>query len=56
MAVMGIAGEFAARQSIGPGSFQVNFLDFLYCMHEADILQNIKMQRLSTAKSNSRLA
>jgi hydroxyethylthiazole kinase len=50
MAVMGIAGEFAARQSVGPGSFQVNFLDFLYCMNEADILQNLKMQGLSSDK------
>jgi len=50
MAVMGIAGEFAARKSIGPGSFQVNFLDFLYCMHETDILQNLKMQGLPPDK------
>lgn len=30
MTVMGIAGELAARQSKGPGSLQVNFLDQLY--------------------------
>lgn len=30
MAVMGIAGEIAAKQSRGPGSMQVNFLDALY--------------------------
>jgi len=52
MAVMGIAGEFAARQSIGPGSFQVNFLDFLYCMNEAEIMQNLKMRCMSPDKLN----
>lgn len=29
-AVMGIAGELAAEDSHGPGSFQIRFLDFLY--------------------------
>ena len=37
MAVMGIAGEMAARRSPGPGSFQVNFLDALYLMQAGDI-------------------
>ncbi len=39
MAVMGIAGERAAREAKGPGSFQVTFLDALYGMTEADIAQ-----------------
>jgi hydroxyethylthiazole kinase len=39
MAVMGIAGEMAAERSRGPGSFQMNFLDTLYCIQESDITQ-----------------
>ncbi|MDR1625522.1 MAG: hydroxyethylthiazole kinase [Spirochaetia bacterium] len=37
MAVMGIAGEIAAREAKGPGSFQVHFLDALYRLREEDI-------------------
>jgi hydroxyethylthiazole kinase len=37
MAVMGIAGELAAREAKGPGSFQVHFLDALYRLRGEDI-------------------
>jgi hydroxyethylthiazole kinase len=37
MAVMGIAGEIAARSARGPGSFQVHFFDALYNLCEEDI-------------------
>ena len=37
MAVMGIAGEMAGENCPGPGSFQVRFLDALYCMTEKDM-------------------
>lgn len=44
MALMGIAGEIAAGRSAGPGSFQLNFLDALYCIEESDIIQRLKLQ------------
>jgi hydroxyethylthiazole kinase len=44
MAVMGIAGELAARSSKGPGSFQVNFLDALYNLSEAEIKSLLKAE------------
>jgi len=37
MAVMGIAGEMAARLASGPGSLQMAFIDSLYLMKEADV-------------------
>ncbi len=43
MAVMGIAGEIAARQSRGNGSLQANFLDELYNLDEETIKMNIKL-------------
>jgi hydroxyethylthiazole kinase len=46
MAVMGIAGEIAAERSAGPGSFQLNLLDALYCMQESDITKRLKIQTL----------
>jgi hydroxyethylthiazole kinase len=45
MAVVGIAGELAAQRAAGPGSFQVNFLDALYCIQESDVVQRLKMQK-----------
>lgn len=42
MAVMGIAGELAARQSKGPGSLQVNFLDQLYLLSPELIVNTLK--------------
>ncbi|AEF83231.1 hydroxyethylthiazole kinase [Leadbettera azotonutricia] len=44
MAVMGIAGELAARNSKGPGSFQVNFLDALYNLSEGEIQSLLKAE------------
>ena len=44
MAVMGIAGELAAAGSLGPGTFQVKFLDALYGLTEADIRARLKME------------
>ena len=43
MALMGIAGEIAAAQAAGPGSFQVLFLDTLHGIQEADIERRLKM-------------
>lgn len=42
MAVMGIAGELAVRQSKGPGSLQVNFLDQLYLLSPELIVNTLK--------------
>ncbi|GET35213.1 hydroxyethylthiazole kinase [Prolixibacter bellariivorans] len=39
MAVMGIAGELATKKSSGPGSLQLQFIDMLYQLSEADIAQ-----------------
>lgn len=35
MAVMGVAGDLAAEKSVGPGSFQVHFLDTLHTLDVA---------------------
>jgi hydroxyethylthiazole kinase len=42
MAVMGMAGEMAARTAKGPGSFQTAFLDSLYLMTEADVRELLR--------------
>lgn len=42
MAIMGIAGEIAAKKSSGNGSLQMNFLDELYNIDEEVIRNNIK--------------
>ena len=42
MAVMGIAGEMAAEHAPGPGTLQVNFIDCLYRLSEADIQDRLK--------------
>lgn len=44
MAVMGIAGEMAASAATGPGSLQIRFLDYLYCLTEDDINQHLKIE------------
>jgi len=41
-AIMGIAGEKAAELSSGPGSFQMNFFDALYCLKESDFQEYIR--------------
>ena len=38
MAVMGMAGELAAAKSAGPGSLQLNFIDILFNLTEADMV------------------
>jgi hydroxyethylthiazole kinase len=37
MAVMGLCGEVAGAGALGPGSFQVAFLDALYALDEATV-------------------
>ncbi|NDW19182.1 hydroxyethylthiazole kinase [Dysgonomonas sp. 216] len=44
MAIMGIAGEIAARKSTGNGSLQVNFLDELYNLNSDIIKNNITLR------------
>lgn len=44
MAVMGIAGELGARNSPGPGSMQVNFLDALYRMSEEQLKKYLNVE------------
>lgn len=43
MAIMGIAGEIAARKSSGNGSMQANFLDELFNLNREIIEQHIKL-------------
>ena len=43
MAVMGIAGEIAARKATGNGSLQVHFLDELYNLNAETIKNTIKL-------------
>lgn len=43
VAVTGIAGEIAAKQAQGPGSFQVLYLDALYNMSSEIIIKNSKI-------------
>lgn len=43
MAIMGIAGEITSEISQGPGSMQMNFIDQLYKISNADIEQRLKM-------------
>jgi hydroxyethylthiazole kinase len=44
MAVMGIAGELAAEQALGPGSLQMHFLDALYRLAESDVSSRLKIE------------
>ena len=43
-AVMGIAGEMAAARSEGPGSLQMHFLDLLYGLGKADVLEHLRIE------------
>ena len=43
MAVMGVAGELAAAQSSGPGSFVPHFLDTLYAINAATLSPRLRM-------------
>ncbi len=37
MTIMGVAGEMAMKEAIGPGSFQMSFYDCLYRLEAADL-------------------
>lgn len=43
MAVTGIAGEMAAAEARGPGSFQVHFLDALYRLDDREVARRQKV-------------
>jgi len=43
MAVLGIAGEIAAKNSQGPGSLQLNILDQLHLIDEFEIHQRLRL-------------
>lgn len=44
MAVMGIAGEWAAEKAQGPGTLQLHFLDALHCLTLAEIQDRLRVQ------------
>ena len=44
MALMGVAGERAARQSPGPGSLSVNFLDNLAVLTPSEVAETLKFE------------
>ena len=44
MAVAGMAGEIAAEQAAGPGTFMPHFLDALYHLGEDDVRQRLQME------------
>ncbi|MGI6342256.1 MAG: hydroxyethylthiazole kinase [Bacteroidales bacterium] len=44
MAVMGVAGELAAKKSEGPGSLQLIFLDTLYNLNKMDLNSLLKIR------------
>jgi hydroxyethylthiazole kinase len=43
MALSGIAGEMAAARAVGPGSYQVNFLDQLHGITSEELQQRVRM-------------
>jgi hydroxyethylthiazole kinase len=43
MAITGIAGEMAAAEARGPGSFQMHFLDALYRLDDAEVARRQKI-------------
>lgn len=44
MAVMGIAGEIAAKKCSGPGTMQIQFLDALYNLSEDEIIRYLNAE------------
>lgn len=44
MSYMGVAGEYAAKEAKGPGSFQMAFLDQLHILDEDDFMQKVKVE------------
>lgn len=53
MALMGIAGELAGARSPGPGSFQMNFLDALYQVGEAEVTRLLRMEPEAASPTTS---
>ena len=47
VAVMGVAGEIAAEQAKGPGSLQMQLLDALYFLDEAELSKRLKLTMVS---------
>ncbi|WES97452.1 hydroxyethylthiazole kinase [Chryseobacterium arthrosphaerae] len=45
MALLGIAGEIAVKESKGPGSLQVNLIDKLYNITEEEFISHLKIDR-----------
>lgn len=45
MAVMGLAGELAAKKSEGPGTLQLHFYDVLYQLQYSDIEKYLKVEQ-----------
>jgi hydroxyethylthiazole kinase len=43
LAIMGVAGELAAEQSAGPGSFAVAIIDALHNLHGRALLARAKV-------------
>lgn len=47
MCVMGVAGEIAMEKSSGPGSLQMNFVDTLYNLSQADLSERLRVELVS---------
>lgn len=45
MALMGVCGQIAAKNSAGPGSLQLNLLDKLYNISEEEFLSHLKISQ-----------
>lgn len=45
-AILGVAGQIAAAQSVGPGSLQMNLLDTLYQLDAAKLIDTLKVTEL----------
>jgi hydroxyethylthiazole kinase len=43
MAIMAVAGETAKARALGPGTFQMYFLDALYNLSDIDIAKHLKI-------------
>lgn len=43
MVLMGVAGELAAQDTKGPGSFQLKFIDSMYAISESDLHQKAQV-------------
>lgn len=51
MALMGVAGEIAAEQAMGPGTMQLHFLDALYILQPEDFIQRLQITQQQDAFS-----